>query len=92
VIAWLLILATAMIVGSLVACVLWLRWQLADMRHQFEEESMWAAEYMRQAATAREELAEMRIEYTKILWLHDGAMWPIMALAWRAGIKVGKGK
>lgn len=66
------------------------RHDLADLRIRAEEERTWSDEWERQATARAQDLAEMRQEYAKILWLHDGRVIQPLSAAWRAGLRLGK--
>lgn len=81
-----LLIAAGLVTSASLAYALRLRHDLAALRIRSEEDRTWADEWERQATERAQELAEMRQEYAKILWLHDGRMIQPLGQAWRAGV------
>lgn len=77
---------------ALAGMVLDLRLELRAMRKEFEEEAAWADEYARQAVVAQTELARVRQEYAVLNWVYEGTNMMQLGAAWRAGVRVGKGR
>lgn len=64
-----------------------LRDRCAELRRAYEESLCWSDEYQRRAELAQAELSQMRQEYAKILWLHDGTVIPMLQMSWHRGIR-----
>jgi len=58
-----------------------------QLRQQLEEERMWADEYRRRLDAAELNVAAVRQEYAKVLWLHDNAIIPMLSQAWQQVVK-----
>lgn len=66
--------------------------RISQLKQQLEEEAAWANEYARRVSKAETELAQVRQEYAVLNWVYKGTNMMQLGAAWRAGVRVGKGK